>query len=278
MRKYSYLYMLAAIVGFTACEKTIDLKLSESDNKVVIEGQVTDREGYQFVKVSRSTGFYSTGKTPRVTNAIVQVEDNLGNLVDFVHNPNNHPDSAGYYLPATEFVGVINRSYTMTVTVGSESYAAKDSLTRLVPIDDLSFKIDENEKADPEDPGQYYQMLLYVKEPQETRDYYMFKCYRNGVLEKAIDTDVYYADDEFIKEQIDGIPMPVYFAQGDVASIEVFSLSREAFVFYRDLYKVLNNDGGMYDPPAANPRNNISNGALGFFQASAIQTGEIVIE
>lgn len=278
MRIHNILIVGLFVSGLMACEKTVVLDLDDTENKVIIEGQVTDRAGYQFVKLSRSTGFYSTGKSPRISNATVQVEDNLGNLVDFVHNPNNHPDSAGYYLPETEFTGVINRAYTLTVTVDGQNYTAKDSLIRLVPIDQLTIRIDEDEQADPKKPGQFYQMLMYVTEPQDTRDYYMFKCYRNGKLEKAADSEVYYADDEFIQEQIDGIPMPVYFAEGDLASVEVFSLSREAFIFYRDLDKVLNNDGGMYDPPASNPRNNISNGALGFFMASAIQTSEITVE
>lgn len=278
MRLYNILIACGLALSFFSCEKTILLDLEDTQNKVIIEGQVTDRPGFQFVKLSRSTGFYGSGATPRITTASVEIEDNEGNLIAFVHNPNNHPDSAGYYLPENEFTGVINRAYTLTVTVDGEQYVAKDSLIRLVPIDKLEVRIDDLEQEDPQKPGQFYQMLMYVTEPQDTRDYYMFKCYRNGKLEKAFESDVYYADDEFIQEQIDGIPMPVYFAKGDIASVEVFSMTREAYIFYRDLDKVLNNDGGMYDPPAANPRNNLSNGALGFFMTAAVQTASISVE
>jgi hypothetical protein len=145
-------------------------------------------------------------------------------------------------------------------------------------MEKLEYRVNEDEQRDPEDPGRFYEVLLFVKEPKETRDYYLFKCYRNGNLEYANETDIYLADDELIGENIDGIPLPLFYASGDQARVEVYSLTRGAFVFYRDLQKLLNNDGGMFGTPPANPRSNISNGALGFFQTSSIQAGEITIE
>ena len=65
---------------------------------------------------------------------------------------------------------------------------------------------------------------------------------------------------------------------GDKATIEAYSLSRTGYVFYDDLQKLLNNDGGMFNQPPANSRTNLSNGALGFFQASAINSASIVVE
>ena len=70
----------------------------------------------------------------------------------------------------------------------------------------------------------------------------------------------------------------MFYAQDDLARVEVYSLTREAFIYYRDLQKLLTNDGGLFGTPPANPRSNISGGALGFFQVSAIVSGEIVIE
>src|SRR5690242_5018759 len=124
--------LFAAVIGLTACEKTVYLDLDKSNPKVVIEGMVTDREDMQFVKVSRSAGFYSTGGTPRVTDATVQVVDDLGNTFNFVHNPNSNADSLGIYLPETPFSGEIGRTYTLTVIVDGKSYEATDKLFRLV--------------------------------------------------------------------------------------------------------------------------------------------------
>jgi hypothetical protein len=205
------------------------------------------------------------------------VEDDQGNTFNFVHNPNGHADSLGIYLPETPFVGVIDRTYSLTVMVDGKSYEATDKLYRLVPIDKLEYVIDKDEEDDPEDPGRFYEVRLWVKEPQETRDYYLFESYRNGELAYDNDTDVYYGDDELIGENIDGVSLPVFYSKDDVAEIVVYSLSRDGFIFYRDLEKLINNDGGMFGTPPANPRTNLSNGAVGFFQVSAIQSAQITI-
>ena len=92
------------------------------------------------------------------------------------------------------------------------------------------------------------------------------------------DTDIYFTDDIALGEEINGVASPVFYAPGDVARLEAFSLSRTGFVFYNDLFNLINNDGGMYGPPPANCRNNLSNDALGFFQVSSLETREVLIE
>ena len=85
-------------------------------------------------------------------------------------------------------------------------------------------------------------------------------------------------DDVLVGGEIKDISIPGYFENGELAGAEIYSLSRPVFIFYRDLSKILANDGGMFDPPPANPRSNISNNALGVFQASAISYREVSIE
>ena len=80
-----------------------------------------------------------------------------------------------------------------------------------------------------------------------------------------------------VHESIDGVSSPIYFAPGDRARCEIYSISRDAFVFYNDLQSLLNNDGGLFSQPPSNSRSNVTNGALGFFQASALHVSEIEI-
>ena len=58
----------------------------------------------------------------------------------------------------------------------------------------------------------------------------------------------------------------------------MYSLIREAFTFYSNLSRLLSSDGGMFEPPPANPQNNLSNGALGYFQVSALEAKQIEIK
>jgi hypothetical protein len=157
-------------------------------------------------------------------------------------------------------------------------YEAEDKLYSVTNIDSLSYRINDDEEEDPKDFGKFYEVLIFALEPQETTDYYLFKFYRNDSLKVYNDTEIYYADDEVLGEQIDGVPSPIYYAPGDTARVEAYSLSRNGFVFYNDLQTLLTNDGGLFSQPPSNSRTNLSNGALGYFQASALNMKEIVIK
>jgi hypothetical protein len=79
-------------------------------------------------------------------------------------------------------------------------------------------------------------------------------------------------------ENINGVASPIYFTPGDVGRVEIYGISRTAFVFYSDLQRLLNNDGGLFSQPPADSRTNLSNGALGFFQASSLNVSSIEIK
>lgn len=277
MRPIIKISLLAIL--FASCEEPTVLDLKQTPSRIVIEGLLTNRPGYQGVTVSRSSAFYGSGQTPRVENATVVVSDDAGGEFTFVHNPRNHPDSAGIYVPETSFAGSIGRTYTLEVEVDGETYEGSDKLVPVIPIDSLKFRINEDEEEDPKEPGKIYELLLFAREPQDEENYYLFKYYRNDSLTVYNPTDIYYTDDTLLGEKIDGVPSPVFYAPNDKARIEAYSLTRKGYVFYNDLFSNLVNDGGgMFGPIPASPRTNLSNGALGFFQVSAVQEKETYIE
>ena len=278
-RIYNIFAVITGSIAISACQETVQLDLKQTPPKIVIEGQVTDQPGHQSVKVSRSVDFYSSGEAPTIDNATVIVTDNDGNEFTFVHNPNAVPDSAGIYIPETPFVGVIGKTYSLHVQVGQEIFEASDKLVNVIDMDSLKYRINDDEKEDPKTFGKFYELLMYAKEPQDETNFYLFKFYRNDSLLTYSDTDIYYSDDKYLAENIDGVTSPIYYAPNDKGRVEMYSLSRVGYVFYNDLWTLLNNDGGgMFGPIPTTPRTNLSNGALGFFQVSAMNSIEIVVE
>ena len=277
MKKIFIIFLLP--IFFLSCEEPYHLEQDETESKVVIEGLLTDRADMQYIKVSRTADFYSSGPSPRITDAQVSVTDDLGNTLLYVHNPRNHADSAGYYFPATPFAGEVGRVYHMTVDIGGTLYEASDKLLSITHIDSLKARIDGEEQADPEDEGRFYEVLIFTTEPQDEDNFYLFKFYRNDTLTYENDSDIYYSDDKLLAESIEGIPAPSFFALNDMARVEAYSLSRKGYVFYNDLSSLINNDsGGMFGPIPSTPRTNLSNGALGFFQVSAVDIADIRVE
>lgn len=263
-----------------ACDEPIKLDLRQVPPKTVIEAQVTDQPGRQFVKISKSVDFYASGKTPRVTDATVTVTDDLGNEYIFVHNPRAHADSMGIYLPASPFTGAIGITYTLHVQADDKVYEASDKMLSVIPMDSLGYRLNEDEEEDPNEDGKIYEILMYAKEPQDETNYYLFKFYRNDSLKFYDENDIYYSDDKFLAENIDGVATPIYYGTSDTGKVEAYSLSRVGYVYYNDLSSLLNNDaGGMFGSVPSSPRTNLSNGALGFFQVSSVtESEELMIE
>lgn len=273
MKKVVWLLVLLGVS--TSCEKTIHLDINASSPSVVIEGLLTNMQGLQYVKVSRSYGFYDTGEAPPVTNATVMVYDNQGNTIPFAYSDSK----AGYYLPADKnFKGTVGNIYSMSVVVDGQTYQAMDTLLAVTPIDSLGYRINPRERNDSDNQGRYYEVLLFAKEPQDIKNYYLFQFFENDSLVRDHPSDVYFADDQMLGEKIDGVPSPVFFAPGDTARVEMYSLTRSGFLYYNDLNALLNNDGGMFSPPPVNCRTNLTNGALGLFQVSALSADTIIIK
>jgi hypothetical protein len=269
---------ILSFLALASCETPYRLDNEQASPQITIEGLVTDIPGRQYVKVTMSNGFYSSGHTPRITDALVSVTDNLGNETNYVHNPGNHPDSAGIYLPLVPFHGEIGRTYNLKVIADGKVYEANDKINKILPVDSITYNVDDFQSKQKDNKGKIYAVKLFAHEDPTTKDFYLFKFFRNDTLAYTNDTDIYYTDDVFLSEHIEGIAAPVFFRKGEKVKVESYSISRNGYVFYNDLSTLLNNDSGMFSPIPSSPRTNLSNGALGFFQASQLDIREVEIK
>ncbi len=268
--------IIFAVAGLYGCTETIDLDLRQTPTRYVIDGLITDELTQQYIKITTSVGFYNSDTIPGVSGADVVVSDDAGNEYFFQETS----EKPGYYF--AEFEGEPERTYNLNVTLNNgETFTASDKMYFMPPIvDSLIWSIDEKEEKDPEEPGLFYSLKIYGKEPQATKDFYLFKFYRNDSIQNFDSNGIFFADDELIGEFIYGLEAPAYYRQGDTGRFEMYRLSRDAYLYYNDLNNVVNGDGGMFGPSPTNPRTNIksSNGlGLGLFQVSAVEKQMIVV-
>ena len=276
MRNY---FLILAAIFFYSCEETIVLDTQQIPPSLVIESHITTQDKLHTVKLSLSVDFYYDQKPPMIKDAVVSITDvTSGETYPFVHNNSNREDYQGIFVSEVAFEGKTGHTYELQVKYNGEVYTAQETLYPVTKIDELSYRINNAEYKDPEKEGYFYQVLLNAAEPQETKDYYLFKFYRNDSLVYARESDLYFTDDEMLGPEIANLPLPVFYSKGDKARVEIFSISRQAFIYLTDLVNVLNNDSGMFSPPPANPRTNISNNALGYFMASDISSETIIIQ
>lgn len=288
-----YLSIILLAYSVMACDKPIIIKPGKDvSNRVVIDGLITNRGfGFNYVKLRRSKNFYDKGASVRIKNAKVTVKDDKGNSWSFVHNPSNLEGDHGFYYPPRDFKGgVVGRTYSLAVAVDGKTYTASETMlpvTKIGPIKSFKrSKKDVEREFDPLPAYDPYGVKFSFRDPQNRKDQYLFKFYdghRNLITDEpgggSNDGDgpgsrrpnIYVYDDVFLEELVENIEVPYNFFHEDASVyIEMYSLTREAFTFYSNLSRLLSTDGGMFDPPPANPQNNLSNGALGYFQVSAL--------
>jgi hypothetical protein len=271
MNKTQILLFVVSLVTLLSCEEIIVLDLDKTPQRIVIEGLLTNRFRDQYVKVTRTSDFYSSSKGERVSNASVSVTDDDGNIYRY------REISPGFYAPVTNFSGQVGKMYKLSVRVDNQVFESEEQLLRLSPIDSLGYALAPNPNEERKRKGQLYDLLLYFQEPQNTKDYYLFKFFRNDTLTYTNANDIYLANDEVLTESINGFPAPVYYAEYDTARMEMYSLSRNGYLFLSDLTNLQFSDGGLFGPVPANPRTNLSNGALGFFQVSQVRSAQVIL-
>jgi len=273
MKRFLYTYIVV-IGSFFSCEEVVVLDLNQSQPQFVIEGMLTNKDTTHFVKVSQSIQFYETGLNP-VLNAIIRVEGG-GEEFMYSHNPMGIDSMKGYYFSDIPYAGKVGEAYTLNVNVNGVNYAAEDTMLSVTPIDSLSFQLADHPSEEDEMDGKIYEVILYAGEPQGTDDYYQFQFLRGNEL-IAYTNNIYVFSDVILGPSLNGLPSPVLFREGEMAKVQIYSLTREQYVFYTDLSNILNSDGGMFSPPPANPRNTFTNDALGLWQVSAISEDSILI-
>lgn len=268
--------MSFSAAAFTGCDETIELDLEQTPHRVVVDGMIINENTAHYVKLSQSVDFYHEGKAPAVRGAEVVVSDSEGNVYPFLESES----TAGLY--TATFEGQVGSTYRLEVTLADgEQLSAEDEMEEVMQVDRLDWILDENEKKNPLKTDYYYRIRIFGEEPAATKDYYLFKFFRNDSIQNFNSgTGVFFADDKLVGGYLDGLESPEYYKKGDEGRFEVYRISRDAFLFYNDLNNILNGDGGMSSPSPTNPRSNIvsSEGpGLGLFQVSAVNKTSIKV-
>jgi len=263
--KKSPLYLLLGVCVW-ACRTEYDVDGSQGEKKFVVNGLVTTLADSSRIILSYTSDNYRTGSVEYVSNAKVTVSDGDGNLVAFTPSLKN-----GKYTAYKGYAAKVGKKYRLTVVADGVAYEAYDTLLPVTPIKKLDY-----EKRILGNGELLYQVYYYVDKQQGT-NYYKSIQYKNQTLYRFYNRLTVYVD-VALNEKNNKLPASILHSKKDTARIDLLSLSEPAYKFYSDLNNILLNDGGMFTSVAANPISNISNGALGFFQASDNSHKEIIID
>ena len=270
MKNFPFLFFGFLSLLLSSCETTVDLDLEQGEPRLAVEAIVTDQPDLNYVKLSRSAP-YAKGIEPEpVTQAEVLLTDSQGRSTPFVHY------AGGEYKPAAGFKGEVGKTYTLTIKTDGQAYTATSTLNAVAALDKMSFLYSDGRHDELGRMEGYYLSVAFQEIPK-VKNYYKLEIVLNGKFYQKNAGDILILDDKFYDGSYLGdLDIPTKFAHGDSLNVRLLSLNPEAYHFYEALSHT-HRQGGPFGRNPANLPTNISNGAVGFFSASAVSFRSVVI-
>lgn len=265
MKSFKYYIILILLPLATAsCTKVIDLKLNNNAGMLVIEGNITNIPGPQYIKLGQNVSFTNTNTYPPVTGATVSVSDDKGSNYDFTEGP------AGTY-SIKEMVGVTGYNYTLKVITNGKIYTASSVMPAQVTLDSLTSK-----KSDFSNGKNQRDIIVHYADPAGVTNQYRFVMYVNSVQVNS----VFAYNDEFIDGRyvnLEILENDIKVYPADTVKVEMQCIDKPVYTYwYTLMQQQQNGPGGGVTP--SNPPTNITPATLGYFSAHTTQTTTITVK
>ncbi len=247
-----FLILISIFLGLASCEKVIHLDLNNTSPKVVIQANIYDHSGPYYVKISKTVNFEESSVYPPVTGAQVEITDNFGQTELLSES------ESGTYV-TSEIRGIPGHTYQLTVKTSGSTYKSSSTIPYPVEMDSIYFstspfsgdKVTTVRFTDPPFTLNYYRLVYFINNQQQKPFYilndelYQGASIRYSLMSRGSDINL---------------------KPGDDVTVWLESIDNGAF----DYFRTVSTDGGQSASPS-NPVSNISNGALGYFNACSIR-------
>jgi hypothetical protein len=252
--------IITIFTTLVSCQKVIDVNLKNAPPEIVIEG-IVDNVHPALVTITQSVKFSDNNTFPAISGATVTIQENTGTVYTLTET------SPGNYV-AAGLTGTPGNTYSLTVAANGVTYTAVSGMPQQVNFDTLltdniffgnkTLNVVTPQYKDPPDFGNNYQFVEYLNGERLPVVYVWNDNTNNGGTNNR---SLVYSEDK--KPEI---------VSGDSIKVEMRCIDKNVYVYMRGLL-----DLNREQTTPANPANNISNGALGYFSAHTSQTREVVM-
>lgn len=268
--------IIGLLIFLFSCQEEAALELGARDKIPVIEGVWTDNPSDNFVSVAYSRDYYDTLDNERIPDALVQIEDlENGEIIEF-----RYVGELGQYLPLNQQAAEIGHEYRLRVALEGKEYSATGTTLEAPVLDSITYEFKEERFF--ADEGYY--LTLYGKIPFTENNFYRLKLTRNDTLLNRR-SDYFLFDDTFGSSILNnGFELTAFtFEKEDKVKLQMLRLNESSYDYLNQLVNLLFNDGGLFSPPPANPRTNltVSQGVgevMGYFMTAPVVTRTIMIQ
>ena len=257
----------------TSCEEVVNVDLDTAAPRLVVEGSIKWLKGTtgkdQKIKLTTTTSFYSS-QIPTVSGATITVKNSSNTVFNFTEINNT-----GEYL-CSNFVPVINETYTLNILLNGVTYTATETLKSVAPIDEVE------QKNDGGFTGKDIQIKTYYTDPANETNYYLYQYTYSDKITQTIygDVDTFFQGNRFFSlSQSDELEI------GDEVTVTHYGISKTYYNYMNVIISIAGGGGGgPFQSPPATVRGNIinttnkDNYALGYFYLSETDSRTYTIQ
>jgi hypothetical protein len=293
MRRLAALPLFFLVLLFSSCEDVVQVKLDQGAKLYVIDAFISEVPSQQLIRISTSDAYFSSSAPPPVEGAKVLVRDLTAGIdYEFAGLGN------GVYGPAAkgDSLGKTGHQYELLVTIDSHTYRALTTQNRRASIEAIVPEYNDGSGGGFGPPGEapHYMCNLLAKDrTDENPDYYLVKTYRNdSLLFSPTDINISIdgtngvvsgvsADSTYFSPPITFLGFRRFYS-GNTCRVEIHSITRDAYHFFRQAIAQVNN-AGLFATTPENVKTNIVTPpgapvkAVGWFNVAGVTGKEIII-
>lgn len=282
LRHIVFLFLGIALL-FTSCEKNITVDLPQSPAEVVVEGYVEIGIA-PYVYLSYSNNYFAPLDSESlrdftIKGAIVTISDGFitDTLLEAI-------PSYGYFYVSTKLTGIVNRTYTLTVTTQKgEVVTAQTYMHQPIPLDSLWFKSQPLNDTlgfvwarltDPDTLGNNYRW--FAKRLNKKDDFRPpFGSVFDDNFINGTTFDFAYTRGESPNNADNGNPIESgFYKVGDTVVVKFCTMDKTSYTFWRDAETQSSNNGNPFGTTA--PIHSGITGGLGVFCAYAASYDTVI--
>lgn len=262
--KNIFFLVIMSIIVFTSCTERIDIELDNDRIRLVVEGNITDISGRQYIKLSETADYFSNDAPKGVSNAqvIINSDDESITLVE-------SDTISGLYNMPVSFLGVQGKDYDLNIALETEIGGYKDyfATTQMPPLSDDIDSIAVEWMPD----FNGWVVRLFAKDPAR-EDFYMFNGINNGVLLTDSIHKVNISDDRLFNGNYTNGSIVLFFDEeelvpGDIFTLVLSNITKGYASFVSEVQTEIQPNNPIFGGPPANVKSNINNEAAGYFTA-----------
>ncbi len=284
MKAIKYIsYTIVAII-LASCTERMSIELDSVPPKIVVYGSITTDTMAHKIRITQSADYFSNTAPQTISGATLSITDgvNVFPLTESLTEPGN-------YYTQPDVYGELGKTYTFTaenVTMVGDDEVYDLKAESAIPSLDADYQTKYLDSINVLYNTQWEGWYVngWANEPEDQKNFYMFKVYINDVLYTDSLNNIEVTDDKLINgSSTNGASLyfiedPDTLKPGYKVTLELSIIPEDYFRFISEIQTSSQPQIPLFSAPPANARTNLNNGAIGYFSAYALIRSSYIVK